>query len=180
MNFSFVVKNLQNQIIGQRNSFYLYKLSNTENRSYRTVTLAPGDIYGKTIDIRKLFMLDDVGYYIIKGVFYPVPFGFHDVNDYPSNRIKIQIRYNARRMAAVRHLVAQQKRELEVVRSPYDTVAFLLNAKMKKNWEHFFHYIDLDRLIEIYPDYHAEYLKVGLSKRKAVLSKFRSYLKNLS
>ncbi len=177
LNFSFSVKNLKNQMIGERNNFYLYKQRNSDNRNYRTIRLAPGDIYGKTIDISKLFRLDKTGYYIVQGYFYPVPYGFHDVNHYPSNKIRIQIRYGTRRLRVAREIKKKMRRELEKQRSPYETIEFILKSKLKKNWEHFFRYIDLDRLIEIYPDYYKRYKDVRPSKRQALIKKFKDYLK---
>ncbi len=178
LNFTFTVKNLKNQMIGERNTFYLYKRRNSDNRNYRTIRLAPGDIYGKTIDISKLFRLDKIGYYIIQGYFYPVPYGFHDINHYPSNKIRIQIRYGKRRMRVARELKKRMMHDLQRKRSPYETIEFILNSKLRKNWKHFFRYIDLDRLIEIYPDYYKQYRDVRPSKRIAVLNKFKEYLKN--
>lgn len=178
LNFSFTVKNLQNQMMSEKNEFFLYKQENERNRNYRTVRLAPGDIYGKTVNLSDIFNFDKIGFYVIQGYFYPVPFGFHDINSYPSNTIRVNVHYGQRRMAIARQIARQEQQEVEKVRNPNETIEFMLNAKLKKNWEHFFRYMDLSRVIELYPDFYRQYSSIQPSKRKALMEKFKEYLKD--
>jgi len=177
LNFTFLLKNQENQTIVEKNEYYLYKKRNKKNRNYRTIRLTPGDIYGKTFDIRTIFDIDNIGFYTVQGFFYPVPYGFHDINNYPSNVIKFKVQYNAQRLQVARHAALVEEEDAQKIRNPYETIEFILKSKLDGKWDNFFRYIDLTRLIEIYPDFYNRYKTVQFSKRALIIEEFKKFLK---
>ncbi len=176
--FFFMVKTPKNEDIVIRDDF---KIEMKENESssgdFRNIWLEPGESFSRTIDITQWFDVRESGYYYIKGVFYPNP-------DDPSHKVEssfykilvkspriIEEKLNTEKQQSMAHLDAIKKMP------PYDAIADLIDAKMKKDWDRFLAHIDANRLIMSFQNFASDYENARTGAyRLDVLERFKRYL----
>ncbi len=182
-NFYFYVKSIKNQVISEQEYFYLKKKDEeSDEQTIKRVSLGQKQFYGESFDITKFYKLDKPGHYVIQGFFYPNL--RNQVKPLMSQVIHIEIRASTYRSNRSIHDVARSQ-GLGGGKIPYDTVEQMLHARMNKDWNRYFKYIDLRRLINQFPSNHKRYKELKQrykslkpSKRKPILNKFKEYLKS--
>ncbi len=178
-NFGFSVKSINNRMINETRRFYLEKSDSVkENKKYTSLKLGHKQFYGQSFNLSKYFQIDKPGHYVIEGHFYPIPYNLFAVTPLSSQIIQIEIRKSEYKEQLRIENEINLDRQLDKVRNPYDTVEFMLKGKIKKNWKQYFKYIDLNKLINQFPNYNNRYQAQRPSQRRGVIYDFKNYLKN--
>ncbi len=181
-NFYFYIKSIKNQVISEQEHFYLQKKDDIgKEQNVKRITLGEKQFYGASFDLIKLFKLNEPGHYIIQGFFYPNL--RNQVKPLMSQVIHVEIRASTYQSNGSSNNPSDGWRH-GGGKIPYDTVTQMLNARMNKNWNRYFKYIDLHRLIKQFPANHKQYKDLKQryealkpSKRRPIISKFKEYLK---
>lgn len=139
----------------------LFQVEMEENYStsedFRPMALEPGESFSRQIDITQWFDVREAGYYYIRGFFYPNP------DDMTYRVESVNYKILVKPPLVVEQDLVQQEQErqqrFEEMKKlpPYDVVADLIDAKMKKDWERFLFHIDAERLMMSFDNYAAEY-----------------------
>ncbi len=178
LNFDFILYKLNGRIVEKSMSYYEKKERAIQNlSSLRQEALVSGEQYGQIVILNEYYEDLKPGRYILEPVFYPLT----NISDsYPKivgKKLQIQI------------VPTPYKDEIDSIDSmddddeefkslsPYDTIDYILDAKLNGNWKSFFNYIDLSKLINIYKDWKERYNNLPKSKRNNLLEEFKEYLK---
>lgn len=176
--FFFDLRSPRNEAVPLLDPFEVeMKTGASSSGDYRSFTLLPQESYSRVIDITKWFDIRESGHYFIRGYFYSNP-------DRRNARLesfdyKILIKPP---MAVEQKLTEEQqvrRAEMETARKlpPYDVIADLLDAKMKKDWERFLAHIDAERLIVSFTEFYSAYDQARSGRyRLEVLEEFKDYL----
>jgi len=176
LNFDFVLYTLNGKLVEKSMNYYEKKERAIQNlKSPRKETLFPDEQYGQTITLNEYYDDLEPGRYILEPIFFPLT---NMADTYPSvYGKKIQIRIvpipYEENVAEVEDGVSTDAYK---PLPPYETVDFILNAKLKGNWEAFFAYIDLSSIITLYSDWNERLNKLPKSKRYKLLEEFKKYL----
>ena len=178
-NFNFLMKSIQNKVISEQNQFYLEKVDGREGtkKIAKTITLGNQQFYGERFDLTKMFKLNRPGHYVIQGFFTPVPGNLRAGIQINSKVIQVEIRESPYQKQITLQEQIREDRELQKIRNPYDTINFMLKARVAEKWQRYFQYIDLHKLIRQFPIYYKKYQTIRPSRRQAVIHEFREYLK---
>ncbi len=176
--FFFEVKTPKNENIVINDLFHIEMKNNfSSSEDYRKITLNSGESFSKTIDINQWYQIKDSGYYFIKGVFYPNP----DDKSKKLESVYYKILVKPPLMIEADLIKEEQAKTAKLnqvkLLPPYEVVADMIDAKMKKDWDRFLVHIDAERLINSFDNYALEY-KNAKSGQYAleVLERFRQYL----
>ncbi|OHD62540.1 MAG: hypothetical protein A2014_00245 [Spirochaetes bacterium GWF1_49_6] len=176
--FFFEVKTPKNEDIVINDLFQIEMKNNySSSEDYRKITLNSGESFSKTIDINQWYQVKDSGYYFIKGVFYPNP----DDKSKKLESVYYKILVKPPLMIESDLIKEEQAKTAKLnqvkLLPPYEVVADMIDAKMKKDWDRFLIHIDAERLINSFDNYALEY-KNAKSGQYAleVLERFRQYL----
>lgn len=176
--FRFRVRSLQNIPVKLRKEFQLRILAEraSEPRS-RTLVLHPGERYGRVINLAARHRLVRPRHYEITGYFYLKPMRSEQDPAFTSNRV----RFILKPPLPVEHLVRKQRRKSRIERlrrrSPMDTVRFTIRSKMAREWDNYFKYIDLPRLIDVFGQFRERYRAASVNQRVAIIEEFKQYMK---
>ncbi len=176
--FYFLVKTPKNEDIVIKDDFRIEMKENASSAGdYRDITLDAGESFSRTIDITQWFDIRESGYYFIKGVFYPNP---------DDRSLKIESSFYkilVKAPAIVEETLADEKQKqinhLQEMKKlpPYDAIADLIDAKMKKDWDRFLAHIDASRLIDSFQNFSSDYQNARTGAyRLEVLERFKRYL----
>jgi hypothetical protein len=176
--FFFSVKTPRNEDIKLNDRFrILMDEQYSPSEDFRKIILAPGESFSREIDITRWFEIKEAGYYVIKGIFYPNP----DIRRHPFESINYKIL--VRPPAEVEERVADEEahritRLAEIKKlPPYDAIADMIDAKMRKDWERFLAHIDTERLIMSFQNFAEEYRSARTGRyRLDVINRFERYL----
>lgn len=175
LNFDFILYKLNGRIVEKSMSYYEKKERAIQNLgSLRQEALVSGEQFGQIVVLNEYYENLIPGRYILEPVFYPLT----NISDsYPKiigKKIQIQIVPTPYENSI--HSSTMEEETYESL-SPYDTVDYILNAKLNNNWKSFFNYIDLSKLINIYNDWEDRYNNLPKSKRNNLLEEFKEFLK---
>jgi len=73
-----------------------------------------------------------------------------------------------------------EKRLFAEKKSPDEVVRYVLDARMKGEWEKFFLYIELEKLIQWNNIFNSRYRKADIERKKEILTEYKEYLKQNS
>ncbi len=176
--FFFEIRTPMNEKIVINDQFQVEMAENySTSQDYRPMALEPGESFSRQIDITKWFDVRESGYYYIRGFFYPNP--DDTLHKIASVNYKILVKPPE---VVEQNLVAeeqQRQQRFEELKQlpPYDVVADLIDAKMKKDWERFLFHIDAERLILSFQNYAAEYQNARTGRHRLdLIEEFRDYL----
>ena len=178
-NFAFRIRNLKNIAVKYSDNFFLYRMKNRYNVSgQRLVTLKPKEHFGRVIDIEKLFRLVEPDHYEITGYFFQNPARSNVDRRVASNSLRFILRPPRR----VDHLVKKMNTKRQVYMgqklTPGETVSFTINSKMRRDWQAYFRYIDVLKLIGIFNNYSNRYGTASFMNKRKVLADFKVFLKD--
>lgn len=176
--FFFDIRTPRNETVPLLDIFQVRMKNNASSSGdFRDIVLQPGESFSRVIDITQWFDIKESGYYIIKGIFHANPDKQFD--SLLSFDYKILVKPPVVVEKKLSEDEQQRIEELENVKKlpPYDVIADLLDAKMKKDWERFLAHIDAERLIASFQEYFSAYENARSGKyRLEVLEEFKRYL----
>ncbi|MDR2735087.1 MAG: hypothetical protein LBC99_10725 [Spirochaetota bacterium] len=181
LNFDFRVRSLQDMQVKERDDWQLHKLASRQDilqaEAARSITLAPGERFGRVIDIAEWLRLIDPGVYELTGYFWMYPQRASYDYRYESNRKRFLLEAPREVVEAIALEKATQS-ETEVKRMSADeTVDYIISAKRRGDWDAYFRFMDLTRLINVFHQYRARYVAADLASRSSVMDDFKNFLR---
>ena len=178
LNFDFRVRTLQDMQIKERDSWQLHKLASRQAvDATRDITLAPGERFGRIIDIAEWLRLVEPGVYELTGYFWIYPQRSDVDYRYESNRKRFHLQ--APRDVAQAITIEREERALREIKrmSADETVDYIITAKRRGEWDEYFRFMDLTRLINVFHQFRERYIAADLAARNGVMNDFRNYLR---
>jgi hypothetical protein len=181
LNFDFRVRNLQDMQVKERDDWQLHKITTRQdilqNEAERSITLAPGERYGRIIDIAEWLRLFDPGVYELTGYFWLYPQRSSYDYRYESNQKRFLLEPPREVVQAIAVEKATQS-EIDVKRMSADeTVDYIISAKRRGDWDAYFRLMDPTRLINVFQPYRARYIAADLGARADVMNDFKDFLR---
>lgn len=177
LNFDFTLYKLNGRLVEKSMSFYETKERMIEDIDEpRSETLYPNEQYGMEVNFDYYYENLEPGRYIIEPKFFPLT----NIGEYfptiNGKKIQIQIVSIPYNDINDKNNDDNDKTQIEAL-SPYDTIDRVLASKIKEDWDVFFSYIDLKRIIVLYNDWYERLLKLPKSKQDSLIEEFKSYFK---
>jgi hypothetical protein len=178
LNFGFRVRSLQDINVRERDTWELHKLAARQEIDVtRNITLSPGERYGRVIDAAEWLRLVDPGVYELTGYFWMFPQRSNLDYRYESNRKRFLLE-PPRDVAQAIAQEAETRSEREVKRMSADeTVDYIITAKRQGDWDEYFRFMDLTRLINVFTQFRTRYVAADTSARGEVMQDFREFLR---
>ncbi len=176
--FYFFLRTSENEVIDYKDA---YKLKTTEVISsindIKEIILDPDESITRKINLDEIFDFRKTGFYYIKVNYYPEP--ENKLFFYESENYKFLVKSPIIVNQMEKEFENKKTKKIEEVKKlpPYEIVDDLLDAKMKKDWDRFLYYFDLEKLIYSFQNFGKMYENAKTGKRKfEVLEDFRRYL----
>ncbi len=173
INFNFNLSTINGKIIEK--SIYYYETierASIEKSHIRKETIHPGEEFGKFVYLDEYYEDLKPGRYILEPVFYPLT---NLSNSFPSlsgKKIQIQIVPIDYEDEVIPY---EEEREFKPL-APFDTIDFVLEARMNNDWDAFFKYFDLSEIIKLYESWEDRLNKLPKSKTSELIEEFKDFL----
>ncbi len=177
-NYNFRVRSLKNTEVRERESFQLEKYAARQDLAPgRVLTIAPGERFGREIDISAWLRLNEPGTYEVTGYFLLRPVRSPVDWRYESNSKRFVLQ-PPRDVANAIHddRVRQDDRDTKRL-SAGETVDYIIAAKRRSDWNSYFRFLDLDRLIMVFTQFRTRYTAAEIAGRPGVMEDFRRFLR---
>jgi hypothetical protein len=178
LNFDFRVRNMRDMQVREREAWQLHKLAARQQvDAERHVTLAPGERFGRVIDIAEWLRLVEPGNYELVGFFWMYPQRSNLDFRYESNRKRFLLEAPREVVQAIT-VERTDRNERQIRRMSADeTVDYMIQAKRNGDWDEYFRFMDLPRLINVFHHFRARYVAADLNGREEVMRDFRAFLR---
>ncbi|HOV14101.1 MAG TPA: hypothetical protein PK771_07445 [Spirochaetota bacterium] len=177
--FDFEIYSMQNQMLEHRKE-YIVAFHRVQTIFKTKISIDPNEGYTYRVRLNDYYDLDITGQYYIKGFYYPyLKTGSDKSGIIASNQLTINIRPQDidDRYIVEKKFVEEEKRLNAEKRSPDDVIRYMLEARMKSEWEKYFLYLDLDKLILGNNKFKDSYLKKDIERQKEIIAQYKDYLK---
>ncbi|HOJ64756.1 MAG TPA: hypothetical protein PLE45_10085 [Spirochaetota bacterium] len=183
--FSFDIEmvNMQNRAIDYKKE-YIISVNRPQAIFNSLIRLGSLEGYSYQIALNDYFDINVPGQFYIKARFFPnLKLNFMGT---PSNNeaiISNQLTINIRPKDIKEEYIAEiksieeEKKLYAEKKSPDEVVTYMLEARMNQEWEKFFLYLDLEKLIEQNSIFKDKIKKVDIEKKKEVIDSYKEYLK---
>ena len=144
------------------------------------IRLASDEGYIYKVRLNDYFDLNRTGQFFIKCLYYPdLKLNNSIKNVIYSNQLSVNIRPTGIKEEIIeeQESVEQEKRFYVTKRPPDEVVDFMLNARMKSEWEKYYLYLDLEKLILTNNNFRQKYVKADSEKQRELITKYKEYLK---
>lgn len=176
--FDFQMVTLQNRVIEHSNE-YIISFHRVQPVFNSSVRLSPGEGYIYKARLNDYYDTNRSGQFFINCMYFPRLKMDGDNNDtIMSNQLSINIRPEKAKEMAIqeREEVEKEKKLFVTKRSPDEVVDFMLKARMKSEWEKFFLYMDLEKLILTNNLFKDKYVRADVEKQKEFIEQYKQYL----
>jgi len=173
-NLDFEVKTLSNLVLDHSEIFITQRNDPQQQVYFREVSLEPGEEYGFVVELRDYVEFENAGIYSVQALFYPDLLKQEKSIHIKSNKLTLSLRPPVilKEMQAVIDIETGESLQPELL-PPDEVVSYMLRARQRSQWEKFFLYIDLERLLLQNPSRAARYKKLPQGEREKVLNDFR-------
>ena len=179
LNFDFRVRTLRDMQVRERESWQLHKLAvRQEIDAERHVTLAPGERFGRVIDVAEWLRLVEPGVYELVGYFWMYPQRSNLDSRYESNRKRFLLEAPRDVAQAIAVEKAEQSERVLKRMSADETVDYIITAKRNGEWNEYFRFMDLPRLVNVFHQYRDRYAAASITAREELMQEFRMYLRD--
>lgn len=177
--FDFELVSLQNKPVGhsrEYSNFFnrvqpifnsMVRLNNNEGFTYRLL-------------LNDYFDINMTGQYFIRAIFHPaLKLNNTQTNTVKSNYLTINIRPES---IEDRYIVERKEVERERLlfaekKAPDEVIEYMINARMKSEWEKFFLYIDLSKMILTNSRFRERYLRADSERQARIIEEYKEYMK---
>ncbi|MBP5450552.1 MAG: hypothetical protein J6Y01_10615 [Spirochaetales bacterium] len=176
--FNFRMMTMQNKVVPYKKD-YLIAFNRIQPVFFNTLKLGPNEGYSYVVPLNEFFDITP-GQYLVFADFYPnLKKNDNKAFAMVSNRLTVNIREKESGTTTIAELRrAEQGERLHVeVLSPDDIVRFMLKSRMNQQWDRFFLYLDLEKLILLNNVFAASYKRADVSKKQELIEEFKEYLK---
>jgi hypothetical protein len=177
--FDFKMVTMQNREI-EHSSEYIISFHRVQPIFNSQIRLAPNEAYIYEVRLNDYFDLNITGQYFVKCLYYPELKLNNSINGViNSNQLSINIRPESIKEEIIleEKAIEEEKKYFVSKRSPDEVVAFTLNSRMKEEWNKFFLYLDLEKLIQTNNYFKQKYIKADVERQRELIAQYKSYLK---
>lgn len=177
--FDFKMVTMQNREI-EHSKDYIISFHRVQPVFNSQIRLAPNEGFVYEVRLNDYFDLNTIGQYFIKCIYYPeLKLNNSDKNAINSNSLSINIRPESLKeeMILEEKAIEEEKKYYVTERSPDEVINFTLDARMKEEWDKFFLYLDLEKLILTNNFYKNQYLKADVERQRDLINQYKQYLK---
>ncbi|HBD93542.1 MAG: hypothetical protein A2015_06700 [Spirochaetes bacterium GWF1_31_7] len=177
--FDFELVSLQNKPVGYNKDY-----SNFFNRVQpifnSMIRLNKDEGFTYRVLLNDYYDIDTSGQYYIRAVFHPaLKLSENNVNVMKSNYLTINVRPES---INDRYIVEQKEAEMERMlfaekKAPDEVIEYMLNARMKSEWEKYFLYIDVSKMILTNSKFKDKYRKADSERQSKIIEEYKEYLK---
>jgi hypothetical protein len=145
---------------------------------FREMSLEPGEQYAIVVDLAEYTAFTQPGLYVLQAVFYPELFRTAASTAVASNRLSLNLRPGPATQA-MRAAVDTETGVLlaRQALSPDQVVAWTITARQKSEWDKFFLYLDLEKLLRRGAEKDRAYRASSEEARRAMVDQFRQDLR---
>ena len=177
-NYNFRVRSLNNVGVRERESFQLEQLASRQDLAPgRSITIAPGERFGREIDVSSWLRLVEPGTYEVTGYFLLRPRRSPVDWRYASNSKRFVLQPPRDVAVAMRDERARREDRDGKRLSAGETVDYIIAAKRRSDWNAYFRFLDLERLIMVFTRFRTRYVAAEMAERGTVMEDFRRYLR---
>ncbi|MEE1290985.1 MAG: hypothetical protein UHW86_08125 [Spirochaetota bacterium] len=178
--FDFELISLQNKQ-QQHSADYSNFFNRVQPVFHSVVRLEENEGYTYRVLLNDYFDMNITGQYILKCIYYPEMklSNSPDNTAVKSNSITLNIRpADSDEQFIQEYIVAEKEKSLIMEKkSPDEVVDYMLNARINGEWEKFFLYIDLDKMICADITFGKRYKKADSDMQQEILKEYKEYLK---
>lgn len=182
--FDFEMVNMQNRTIDYKRE-YITSVNRPQAIFNSLIRLGTQEGYSYQVSLNDYFDLNAAGQFYIKAKFFPnLKLNFikasYSVNEIiTSNQLTINIRPKdvTEEYIAEIKAIEEEKRLYVEKKSPDEVVTYMIEARINEEWEKFFLYLDLEKLIEQNSLFKDKIRKVDLERKREVIESYKEYLK---
>jgi hypothetical protein len=176
----FDVRNLANQSRAPAD-YLLRKRSESRNVFFREITVEPRESYSFIEDIRNYADLSDPGSCVVQARLFPELFRTADETPLVSNRLNLNLRPPLLsgpdnipfELDAATNAVLERKKL-----PPDEVISYMLDARIKGQWEKFFLYMDIPAMISRDAARHRAFLNESEEGRLRMIARYREDLQS--
>lgn len=175
-NLDFEVKTPANTVLDHSKEFTIER-SSYQYVLFKEMILEPEEEYGFIVDLNRFVDLDRSGLLTVQAFFYPILPPSGKTVPISSNILSLNLRPPLL-VPELEALVEEETGEVaerEVI-PPDEVVDFTILARQRSQWEKFFIYLDIERLLLKNPDWRARYNRLPEEKRLDLISDYRKEL----
>lgn len=174
---SFEVRTLSNKKL-EPSEALKRALASSSPAYYRDLVLQAGEEYSFVDDIAAYVKIDEPGAYVVSCLFFPELYGSPStLNFIKSNTLSLSLRQGPTTPLVAEYFRAESAEILKAERiSPDEVVARTIKARQKSNWNEFFLYLDVERLLKTNSDRAKAYSKESDDGRRRMISSYKAEL----
>lgn len=144
---------------------------------FREVSLEPGEQFGLILDLGSFVNLEEPGVFSVRSLFYPELYRGSSPRSVASNTLSLAIRPQAETPEEKARIDTESGLPLTREDLPPDQVVSLtIGARQKSQWDKFFLYLDLERLLRQNPDRDRAFRRSTEEERARQLAQYRKDL----
>ena len=157
---------------------YTIERSSDKPVFFRQINLEPGEKYGILVELNDFLEFKNPGIYILEASFYPNLYSGNSPEAVKSNRVTLDIR-PALSTPLMKEMINRKTGKV-IKREPIppdEVVSFTIKARQKSQWDRFFLYFNLEKLILKNPERSRVYKRLSEENKKRMIGKFRDELR---
>jgi len=177
-NLDFEVKTPANVMLDHSKEFTIQR-SSYQYVLYKDVVLEPEEEYGFVVTLARFIELDETGMLAVQALFHPTLPPGTQPRPIRSNVLSLSIRPPLL-IPALEALVEEETGEVMKREAwpPDQVVEHTVRSRQKSEWEKFFLYLDIPRLLQQNPDWRPRYERSSEEERLELIEEYKEELKN--
>jgi hypothetical protein len=176
----FDIRNLANQSLAPAD-YLLRKRSESRNVYFREITVEPRESFSFIEDIRNYADLSQAGSFVVQARLFPELLRTADESPLVSNRLNLNLRPPLLPGPGGIPFEMDVETNAVLVRerlSPDEVIRYMLDARIKSQWEKFFLYLDIPSLISRDAARQRAYLNSSEEARQRMIARYREDLQS--
>lgn len=180
--FDFEMVTMQNKVISHKRE-YITSFNRIQPVLNSQIKLNPNEGFTYSLRFNEYFDTETPGQYYLRVKYYPELKISTESSDYIfSNYLTLNIRPKGIENPTI---VEQHETEKEIKlfsekRPPDEVVKYMLNARIEGEWQKFFLYLNLEKLIMQNNHFNTRYQLADIETQKALIDEYKEYLKDNS
>lgn len=177
--FDFEIVTMQNRAIEHSNE-YIISFHKVQPVFNSIIRVAPNEGYVYEARLKDYFDLNKAGQYFIKCLYHPeLKLNNSKERVINSNLLSVNIRPGeiSTQNIVEEKSIEEEKMYFATKRSPDEVVSYMLNARINQEWEKFYLYLDLEKLILTNNNFRAKYVKADAERQHELIKQYKEYLK---
>jgi len=176
-NLDFDVRDATNVALDHAREFTTQRVSD-QPVFFREMSLEPGEQYAIVVDLAKFTAFKQPGLYVLQASFYPELYRTGTSTTVASNRLALNLRPGPATQAMRAAVDTETGVLLARQELPPDrVVAWTIAARQKSEWDKFFLYLDLEKLLRRSAEKDRAYRKSSEESRRAMVEQFKQDLR---